>query len=111
MKNETSFATEKEAARRERVNRAMKARFARRSTDTAMILAGVGNICSNTNTQYSNSNNRQDGKPVQADDFDHSYDRQEVEAEVVVQSSRNSLRPKPGKASRANAASKGTTIK
>ena len=41
--------------------------------------------------------------------IDHA--RQEVEAEVVVQSSSNSLRPKPRKASRANAESKGATIK
>ena len=41
--------------------------------------------------------------------LDHA--RQEVEAEVVVQISSNSLRPKPHKASKANAASKGVTIK
>ena len=42
---------------------------------------------------------------MQADDFDYSYARQEqpshleVEAEVVAQSTSNSLRPKPRKAS------------
>ena len=53
MKNKTSFATKKEEARRERVNRATKGHFARRSTDTVMIVAGVGNTCGNTSTQYS----------------------------------------------------------
>ena len=68
-----------------------------------MIVAGVGNTCGSTNTQYSNSkdtsrsvlgnsNNRRDGEPAQADKFDHTHARQErpspleVEAEVVVQS-------------------------
>ena len=70
----------------------MKASFARRSTDSVMIVTGVGNTCGNTNIQYSNSNNRRDGEPVQADKFDRSYARQEwpshleVEAEVIVQS-------------------------
>ena len=65
-KNKTSFVTKKEAARRERVNWAMKTRFARRSTDTVMIVTGVSNTCGNTNTQYSNSrpNNTRDSESV-----------------------------------------------
>ena len=50
MKNKTSFVTKKEAARRERVDQATKVRFARRPTDTVMIVAGVGNTGGNTNT-------------------------------------------------------------
>ena len=85
MKKKTSFVRKKEADRRERVRRVMKARFAHghRSTDTGMTVAGVGNTSSNTRP---NSLNRRDavGESVQAE---HSYPRQEleVEAEVVVQ--------------------------
>ena len=113
MKNKTCFVTEKEAARKERVNRPTKARFVRRSTGTVMIVASVGNTCGNTNTQYSNSNNRRDGKPVQADNFDHSYVTPgknglpilKLKLKSLFRTLVQSLEPKPRKAS--NAASKG----
>ena len=47
MKTKTSFVGKKEAARRERVRRAMKARFAHRSTGIFMT-AGVGNTNGDT---------------------------------------------------------------
>ena len=79
MKNKTSFIRKKEAGRRERVGRVMKACFAHRDrcTDTVMTVAGVGNTTDNTN----NCLNRRDGvgDSVQAD---HSYARQELEAEA-----------------------------
>ena len=78
----------------------MKARFAHWSSDTVMIVTGVGNTSGNTNTR--NSNNRRDGEPdaMQGNDFGLSYARQErpfhleVEAEVLAQSTNNSPKPK-----------------
>ena len=55
MKNKTSFVRKKEGARREKVRRAMTARFAHRPTDTVMPVAGVGNTSGNTD-------NRRDGE-------------------------------------------------
>ena len=102
MKNKTSFVTKKEAARREGVNRATKARFARRSTDTVMIVAGVGNTCGNTNTQYSTVTVTT-GTSVNLCRLTIltrcavTPCRQEVEAEVVVQSATIVLGPSPAR--------------